>query len=198
MYIIDGHNLIPKIPGWSLRAIDDEVQLIDLLQVYARVRRRRQIEVYFDGAPPGQSGGRAYGTIRANFVPAGLSADEVIRRRLAELGRRARNATVVSSDRQVQANARAAQAKVMSSEEFAKELLSAAEEETLRAASVKSKSAAHGRSAPPTGMSAKELDDWYQLFGIDPSRADSPIEPPKPPPKPKSRRTSKGKNRGKA
>jgi uncharacterized protein len=198
MYIIDGHNLIPKIPGWSLRAIDDEEKLIELLQVYARVRRRSRLEVFFDGAPPGQAGERRFGLIRAHFVSANLTADEAIRRRLADLGNRARNATVISSDRQVMLNARSVQARVITSEEFARELITAREEESLRAANARTKSAPTGRNAAPASMSPKELDDWYNLFGIDPNRADAPIEPPQPPPKPKSRRTSKGKNRGKA
>jgi uncharacterized protein len=213
MYIIDGHNLIPKIPGWSLRAMDDEEKLIALLQVYARVRRRSQIEVYFDGAPPGQSGTRVYGGIRAHFVPAAQTADDAIRRRLAELGRRARNASVVTSDRQVQANVRAAQARVIPSEDFARELLEASQEEELHAAQAKTKKAAGGKlqpqgSAPPGNMSLgdkkapgnsmspgdkmspKELEGWLDLFGIDPSRADAPIEPP-PRPAPPARRKKK-------
>ena len=50
--IIDGHNLIPKIPGLSLQAIDDETQLVELLGEYCRLSRR-QVEVFFDNAPPG-------------------------------------------------------------------------------------------------------------------------------------------------
>ena len=48
-YLIDGHNLIPKIPGLSLEMLDDEDRLIELLQEFARVRRQR-IEVFFDQA----------------------------------------------------------------------------------------------------------------------------------------------------
>jgi hypothetical protein len=39
-YLIDGHNLIPKLIGFSLRAMDDEEQLIPLLQTFSRVRAR--------------------------------------------------------------------------------------------------------------------------------------------------------------
>jgi len=183
MYIIDGHNLIPKLPGRSLREIDDEMALVELLQTFSRVRRK-QVAVYFDGAPPGQAGERVYGTIRATFVPAGISADSAIRRRLAELGRRARGLTVVSSDREVQANARAAGAGVVSSEEFAQMLLEAA---------------APARKPPEPnpakeGVSAGELGEWLDLFGIDPQQAARPIEPPAP--ESASRRRGKGqKNR---
>ena len=31
-YLIDGHNLIPKIPGLTLRQMDDENELIEILQ----------------------------------------------------------------------------------------------------------------------------------------------------------------------
>ena len=53
MLVIDGHNLVPKIPGLSLHEVDDEERLLALLQAYARAKRKK-IEVFFDGAPPGQ------------------------------------------------------------------------------------------------------------------------------------------------
>ena len=48
MIIVDGHNLIPKIKGLSLKMLDDESELIQILQEYARLTRKK-IEVYFDG-----------------------------------------------------------------------------------------------------------------------------------------------------
>ncbi len=38
--IIDGHNLIPKVRGLSLQRLDDELELIQKLQTYCRVRRK--------------------------------------------------------------------------------------------------------------------------------------------------------------
>ena len=52
-YIIDGHNLIPRIPDLSLQDIDDEMQLVEMLQDFCRISRKK-VEVYFDNAPPGQ------------------------------------------------------------------------------------------------------------------------------------------------
>jgi hypothetical protein len=52
-YIIDGHNLIAKIPGLDLSMLDDEQRLIELLNRYGQHSRGR-IEVYqeiMDGAP---------------------------------------------------------------------------------------------------------------------------------------------------
>jgi len=126
--LIDGHNLIPHLPGIDLSDLDDEAQLVKRLQDYCRLHRKR-VEVFFDRAPAGQAGDRVYGSVRAVFVHEGLTADEVIMARLRKLGRRARNVIVVSSDRQVQQAARAAHARVVSSEAFVGNLKSMAEDE---------------------------------------------------------------------
>lgn len=124
--IIDGHNLIPKVRGLSLQRVDDEIELISLLQTYCRVRRKT-VEVYFDQAAPGRQGTRNFGAVRAHFVAASSNADTAIRQALHKLGRKARSWEVVSSDRQVQAEARSLGVKVVPSEEFAALLEDAAE-----------------------------------------------------------------------
>jgi predicted RNA-binding protein with PIN domain len=126
--LIDGHNLIPHIPGIDLSAPDDEGELLRLLQEYCRLRRK-QVEVFFDRAPAGQAGSRRFGQVRATFVREGRTADEAIMDRLKQLGKRARNYSVVSSDRQVQQAARAAHARVVSSQDFAEEWESLSAEE---------------------------------------------------------------------
>ena len=118
-YLIDGHNLIPKVPGLQLGSADDEMQLVELLQEFCRLSRK-QVEVYFDQAAPGQSGKRALGTVTAYFVAAGRTADQAINQRLEKLGRSARNWVVVSSNRSVQISARHAGAQVLASEAFAR------------------------------------------------------------------------------
>jgi hypothetical protein len=65
--IIDGHNLIPRIPGLSLRDIDDELRLVQLLQDFCQ-RSRKQVEVFFDNAPPGSAGVRSFGSVKARFI----------------------------------------------------------------------------------------------------------------------------------
>ena len=107
-YLIDGHNLIPKL-GLRLDSMDDEMELVAVLQQFCRAEQR-QVEVFFDGAPPNHAGTQKQAGVTAHFVPLGSSADHAIRKYLKRLGRSARNWTVVSSDRQVQAEARAAQA----------------------------------------------------------------------------------------
>ncbi len=118
--LIDGHNLIPHIPGISLEDPDDEGQLIKLLQEYCRLRRK-SVEVFFDRAPAGRAGIKRYGQVRVQFVRSGVTADEAIMARLKKLGKRAKNAVVVSSDRQVRQAARAVHAEVITSQAFAAE-----------------------------------------------------------------------------
>ena len=93
-YLIDGHNLIPKVAGLSLKAVDDEMQLIELLQEFCRIGASRWR--YFDNSPPGQPGSGAFGPVTARFVREGRTADDAIAARLKRLGRSARNWTVVS------------------------------------------------------------------------------------------------------
>ena len=149
--IIDGHNLIPKIPGLSLQDIDDELRLIQLLQDYCQ-RSRKQVEVFFDNAPPGSTGVRSFGSVKARFIREGKSADRAIQQKLQKLGGSAHNWTVVSSDRQVQVAARAARARVLSADEFAREM------EQLKVAPGEVE-------GEPEQLSQEELDEWLDLFG---------------------------------
>jgi predicted RNA-binding protein with PIN domain len=149
-YLIDGHNLIPKL-GLRLEDFDDELALLERLNEFCRISRRGQVEVYFDNAPQGYPETRRSGLVTAHFVRRPLIADEAIRLRLKKLGRSARNWTVVSSDHRVQNEARTAGAKAVSSDEFARTVI-----ETLR------------EGPPPSGkdkpMSERELEEWLRLF----------------------------------
>ncbi len=148
-YLIDGHNLIPKV-GLRLDSPDDEMELVAILQEFARLKRQ-QVEVYFDGAPIGYDGARSIGTIRAHFVRLGQTADNAIRARLNRMAKDARNWIVVSSDREVQNAARVVHAQHISAEEF-----------------VKSLREAHN-SVPKTNtddkkISPAEVDEWLKIF----------------------------------
>jgi predicted RNA-binding protein with PIN domain len=152
-YIIDGHNLIPKVPGLSLQEVDDEQQLLEMLQEFCR-RQRKQVEVFFDNAPPGGVRARNLGSVIARFVRQGTTADDAIRKRLANLGRASRNWTVVSSDHAVQAEARAVQAQLMPSETFARILVQALDDTR----------ADQGETAD-AALNPEEVDEWLRLFG---------------------------------
>ncbi|MDD5371505.1 MAG: NYN domain-containing protein [Anaerolineaceae bacterium] len=149
--IIDGHNLIPHMPGLSLRQPDDEQRLIAWLQAYSR-QKHKHIEVYFDRAAFGHAGKHNFGSVSAYFVQPGMIADEAIRRRLERLGKEAGNWTVVSSDHQVQAEAHSRHARVISSEQFALELANLERSK--------------GDSAiAPSGLTPSELSAWLEIFG---------------------------------
>ncbi len=120
-YIIDGHNLIPKIAGMSLSEMDDEARLIQLLVSYCKKKKSRVL-VFFDRAAPGHQGIKKYGAVTAYFVSENLKADDAIHRYLLSHHRETCNFTVVSSDHQVQRDACALKARVLSAEMFAKQL----------------------------------------------------------------------------
>ena len=148
-YLIDGHNLIPKL-GLRLDSMDDEMELVAILQEFARLERR-QVEVYFDGAPSPHAGTQNLGTVKAHFVPLGQTADNVIRARLKKMGKSARNWAVVSSDRQVQTDAHSLRAQTISSEEFAGILAYA-------------RSSAPKPESSQRGLSSTEVNEWLDIF----------------------------------
>ena len=150
-FLIDGHNLIGKIPWIDLASADDEDELIELLQEFARIRRKK-IEVFFDHAPPGFSGKRNLGNLKAIFVGRESTADEAIHARLHSLGRSGPNWTVVSSDHLVQRYAKEYRASVLSSEDFVNELKAA-----LRS------TATNGAPEDRT-VSEEEMEYWLDIF----------------------------------
>ena len=152
-YLVDGHNLIPKIPGLSLVDPEDERALIDLLVEFAR-QKRTEIEVYFDQAPPARSGTRSFGRVKAHFVRQGTSADQAIMARLRRLGKGARNWTVVSSDRVILAEARETRSEVLSAGEFSA---------LVRGSS--SEAGSEGRKGEDPEISQSDIDFWLDQFG---------------------------------
>ncbi len=153
LHLIDGHNLIPFVKGLNLKQLDDEMRLLALLQDYAR-QHRAQIEVFFDGASPGWAGIRNFGVIKAHFVAKGKTADEAIRQRLGQLPNGS-GVCVVSSDRQVQAEARNHRAEVIPSGEFARGLIVEKPQITKR------------KQSAAAEMNEDDITEWLRLFGDD-------------------------------
>jgi len=147
-YLIDGHNLIPKL-GLHLDSIDDEMELVAVLQEFCRLQRRTA-EVYFDGAPAGRSGTQKFGMLTAHFVRSGTTADNAIKARLAKLGRAARNWTVISSDHEVQNSARNVHANFTTSDSFARQL--------------KYARGSTPRAKAERDLSNDEVDEWLNFF----------------------------------
>ncbi|RMH00377.1 MAG: hypothetical protein D6706_04070 [Chloroflexi bacterium] len=185
-YLIDGHNLIGKLPDISLADQDDEIRLILRLKAWVTGARSRKVTVIFDG---GITGGVAHRLstrdITVVFAPQGETADDLIIRRLPGL-RPAGAYTVVSSDRRILDAARALRIKAMTSEAFIERMgftFTMPEEKKTKPA----------RPHPPDEreepqLSEAEIAEWMDLFGPEPKRPSSP--PAHPPRKPRKARKS--------
>jgi uncharacterized protein len=119
--VVDGHNLIPKIPGVRLEDMEDENRLIEILNEYCRLGRA-QVEVFFDGAPNPTGTQRKSGLAHAHFIRKGLSADDAIIDYVSKQQKSSFQLTVVSSDHRVQTAVKTAGAITMTSEAFATEM----------------------------------------------------------------------------
>ena len=152
-YIIDGHNLIHRIPWIDIHDPEDEIQLIKLLQDFCRATGTR-VEVFFDNAPPGVSRIQKHVRVTAHFVQQGKTADDAIRSRLVGLGRSARNWTVVTSDREIITASREAGAKVLSAEDFAERFTSSRVQQE------------HSQDSDvDVDLSQEDVEEWLNLFG---------------------------------
>lgn len=117
-YLIDGHNLVPHILGINLSDLDDEIALIQILQKFAN-KSRSKVEVYFDHAQSTQARTQNHGLVKAVFVRQTSTADDAIKARLSQLGKGAKNWTVVSSDREILVEARSHQSSILTAPKFA-------------------------------------------------------------------------------
>lgn len=149
-YLVDGHNLIPHVPGLSLQDMDDEEKLLNLLADFARTEQVA-IEVYFDRAAPGYVGTRISGRVKAVFVSTHTIADEQIIKRIHSLGGSVKNWTVVTSDRRIQGEARTKRAQVVEAAEF-----------VLRMATARRIHPSADTTMPT--LSPDEVDEWLNLF----------------------------------
>ncbi len=121
-YFIDGHNLIPKMNGIRLSDENDEQELLERLQEYSRLSRRK-CTVFFDKAPENKTKDSHFGTLKVVYVTHLTKADEEIIARVNKAGKkRAAEITVVSSDQHVQWQCRQAGAATMGSDKFAEDM----------------------------------------------------------------------------
>jgi len=147
--LIDGHNLIGKIPGLRLDDPDDEGKLLIRLRSY-RARTGKRLVVYFDhGAAYQSPGRRSKGGISVRQAGTGQRADDLMIRDL-QRHRNPRELTVVTSDRAIQEVARHHQARVIDATTFAGELSHPPQKEETR-------------EMPP--LPEDEIQEWLAIFG---------------------------------
>lgn len=120
-FVIDGHNLIPKVPGIRLQDAEDENRLIEMVNEFCRLSRS-QVELFFDGAPVTQQSGKKQGLVHPHFIRQGRTADEAIIEYVQRNLTPDNLLTVVSSDQRVISAVRRAGATVITSEGFASEM----------------------------------------------------------------------------
>ena len=146
--LIDGHNLIGRLPAISLQDPDDEEKLARLLSSY-RARTGKAITVVFDpGGAFALPKRRRLGGVEVVFASHGSSADSAIARRV----RKTRNPgewLVVTSDRELSETVGRLGARVQSAEEFALDMTESAG------------ASPDWRETPP---SPDEVDSWLALF----------------------------------
>jgi len=146
MIILDGHNLIGRLPGMSLDDPNDEEKLVRLLSQH-RGRMGGGVLVVFDpGSGPGGSV-RSFGGIKVAYAPRGSTADSVILKHIERM-KDPREALVVSSDGRLRSQARALGARVMSAEEFERRFLRSPR-----------------RLPPEKPEGPVDLEEWMEIFG---------------------------------
>jgi predicted RNA-binding protein with PIN domain len=166
--LIDGHNLIGKMPDMKLSDPDDEDKLISRLKKYV-LKTRKQVSVVFD--PPKHSEWFAWAddrydqpNLEITFATMGRSADDVIRERIVK-AKDKQGLIVVTSDAAVANFARQCGVKnVRSSESFAEDL-----RDELKPPAPSEK----------PGITQADLDEWLKVFP-EPKSKPPPPAPPKP------------------
>ncbi len=160
-FLIDGHNVIAALPDIELEDPEDEAKLVIKLRAWSARERRKVIVIFDGGVPGGPSPVLSTSEVRVIFAAKYHStADRIIKERLSKLPD-APNWTVVSSDREVLDNARAAGAKTLTAREYVKWLnrLPVVEKEKAER------------------VSAEEVEAWLEVFQ-EPQPASEPPPPP--------------------
>ena len=147
--LIDGHNLIGRMPSLSLRDPHDEARLIALLKSY-RARTGKAVTVVFDpGGAYAPAGRRQEGGVEVIFARQGRSADDLILRRVRE-SRDRRKWLVITSDRRLADSVGRLGARVQPAEDFAAHLQPTPDEDETAWKDVV--------------LSPAEIEDWLALF----------------------------------
>jgi predicted RNA-binding protein with PIN domain len=125
-YLIDGHNLIGRLPDIGLEDPEDEVELILRLRSWAARSRGRRVTVIFDrGMPGGKDRGLSTSKVQVVFASSGQSADSLLIKRIRSI-QNPREATVVTSDNQILRVAGKRRMPILKTEEFARKLSTSA------------------------------------------------------------------------
>jgi uncharacterized protein len=151
MYLIDGHNLIGKLPDIELTDPNDEAKLVQKLAGFAARTKTQMVVVFDHGLPAGQSR-MSTRSVQVVFASHRSNADRVMIERIQKEPN-PNNWIVVSSDNDVLDAAKRKRMQAIKSADFAKLL---------------------ERPIPPpkpgpdeavdVHLSRQEVDEWLTLF----------------------------------
>jgi uncharacterized protein len=184
-YIIDGHNLIGKLPDLSLSDPDDEMRLTLRLKSWIAESKSREVTLFFDGGAPGGHLNRLSGRhLKVIFAPAGQTADSLIIRHLKTL-KNPGNYTLISSDREIIRAAQALRIRHLLSEEFVRRMGFVFQEEKEKEEKKGAETAVSPEKPDDPRLNPAEVQEWLDLFGPPPERPKKPRPAaPVPPPLP--------------
>ncbi len=171
IYLIDGHNLIGKMPDISLSDPDDEEQLALRLRQWAAENKSRQVIVIFDrGLISGLAKRLSNQQVKAFFAPTRTTADALLIKRVNEV-RNPQQYRLITSDRKIIDAAKVRGMRFWKSERFA---------EMLGPAQLEEKSQPPARLPTPEQipppqkeepqLSREDVAEWLELFGPVPKR----------------------------
>lgn len=165
-YLIDGHNLIGKMPDISLTDPDDEVKLTMRLKSWVAESKKRQVTLFFDGGTLGSHLNRLSSrNLKVIFAPSGKTADSLIISYMRQL-KNLREYTLITSDREIINAAKSNRIRTMLSEEFI-ERMGFVFVEKERKEEVKT-AVPPEKPEDPT-LSEAEVQEWLTLFGPTPA-----------------------------
>ncbi len=191
-YLIDGHNLIAKLPDIDLSDPDDEIQLVLKLRQWTAVSAKRVVTVYFDGGiPGGHNVNLSNSRVKVIFVSQGKTADSLLIARINRV-KNPPEYRLVTSDQEIIDAATKRKMQHIRSEKFALHLSQDKEERMLPGPTI---------TDDDPVISDAEVAQWLDLFGpvdekalrrrpkpIPPNRVipepEPEVEEPEPIPKP--------------
>lgn len=160
-YLIDGHNLIGKMPDIQLSDPDDEAKLVLRLLNWAAVGKNRRIIVVFDKGMPGQNWTNFNSPIlRAVFTLGGQTADDWLIKFMYDHVQNPKEYRLITSDRAIIKHADNRRIPFMRSEDFVVEV-----EQERQSFSEPTKPQDRPQKEILRGH---EVDAWLQFFGGEP------------------------------
>ena len=151
-YLIDGHNLIARLPDIDLEDPNDEAKLVIKLRGFV-AKSGKKCTVIFDGGIPGGFSMMSNKAVKVIFASAfHTNADSVIKERIRKIPDTT-NWTIISSDNEVLDYARRHKMQAKTSVEFVQQLQRKPRIQDSRGESTH------------VQVTKDEVDEWLDIFG---------------------------------